>query len=81
MAAARVALAEAYVKANQSDAALDQLHAAVKLEAENPVLWERLGDLEKSLNHADAAKEAYSAALKLQEDKPLQKRIRTKMSF
>ncbi len=79
--AARVAIAGLYLKTSQTDAAIEQLRAAVKQDAQNASLWEQIGDAEKSGNHPDAAREAYANALKLQAAKGDQKRIRSKMAF
>lgn len=79
--AARTALAEVYIKANQPEQALAELQAVTRLDKENPAVWERLGDVEKSLNHAAEARDAYATALKLEFDKSDQKRVRTKMAF
>jgi len=79
--AARTALAEVFIRANQPDAALEQLRAASRLDAQNAAVWERIGDVEKSLNHATEARDAYGTALKLEIEKGDQKRVRTKMAF
>ena len=79
--AARTALAELLIKSNQVPAGLDELHAAARLDAQNAAVWERIGDVEKSLNHAAEARDAYGTALKLQSEKAGQKRVRTKMAF
>ena len=79
--AARVALAGLYLKSNQAAAAVEQLRAAAKLDAQNASLWEQIGDAEKSLNHSDAAREAYATALELQIEKNDRKRISRKMTF
>jgi tetratricopeptide (TPR) repeat protein len=78
---ARVALAGQLAKANQTDAALEQLHAAVKVEAQNAMLWEQIGDLEKTLSHTNEARDAYATALKLETENAGRKRLRTKMAF
>ena len=80
-AAARTALAELYIKTNQAQAGLDELRAVSRLQAENAAVWERIGDVEKSLNHAAEARDAYATALKLDAEKADQKRVRTKMAF
>ncbi len=78
---ARVALAGQLAKANQADAALEQLRTAVTAEANTAMLWEQIGDLEKSLNHANEAREAYATALRLENENAGRKRLRTKMAF
>ena len=78
---ARVALAGLYLKANQPDMALEQLHEAAKNDQQNASIQEMTGDAEKSLGHTDAARAAYDAALKLQMEKADRKRIRAKMAF
>jgi Flp pilus assembly protein TadD len=79
--AARTALAELLIKTNQTQAGLDELRATSRLDAQNSVVWERIGDVEKSLNHAAEARDAYATALKLESGKTDQKRVRTKMAF
>ena len=79
--AARSALAELLIKTNQTQAGLDELRAASRLDAQNAALWERIGDVEKSLNHPAEARDAYATALKLESEKSGQKRLRTKMAF
>jgi tetratricopeptide (TPR) repeat protein len=78
---ARTALAEEYIKTNQPEQALDQLQAVTRFDQQDPAVWERIGDVQKSLNHADEARDAYATALKLEFDKSDQKRVRTKMAF
>jgi predicted Zn-dependent protease len=79
--AARIALAELLIKSNQAQAGLDELRAASRLDDQNAAVWERIGDVEKSLNHTAEARDAYATALKLEFEKSDQKRIRTKMAF
>ncbi len=79
--AARTALAELYIKSNQVQPGLDELRAVSRIDAENASIWERIGDVEKSLNHATEARDAYATALKLEAEKSDQKRVRTKMAF
>ena len=79
--AARVALAGQLVKAKQPEAALDQLRATVKLDDQNPSLWEQIGDVEHTLNHTAESRTAYAAALKLESENADRKRLRTKMAF
>ena len=79
--AARTALAELLIKSNQTQAGLDELRAASRLDAQNAAVWERIGDVEKSLSHTNEARDAYAAALKLESEKSDQKRVRTKMAF
>ena len=57
------------------------LRAVSRLDADNASVWERIGDVEKSLNHATEARDAYATALKLESEKADQKRVRTKMAF
>ncbi|HVW86676.1 MAG TPA: tetratricopeptide repeat protein, partial [Bryobacteraceae bacterium] len=78
---ARIALADQLIKANQPAAALDQLRTAVKTQSQDATLWERIGDVERSLNRQAESKEAYATALKLGADNANRKRIRTKMAF
>jgi Flp pilus assembly protein TadD len=79
--AARTALAELLIKSNQVQGGLDELRAASRLDAQNAAVWERIGDVEKSLNHLAEARDAYATALKLESEKSDQKRVRTKMAF
>jgi predicted Zn-dependent protease len=79
--AARLALAAELSKGKQPAAALEQLHSGVKLDAQNAVLWEQLGDAERSAHHPKESREAYEAALRLGEGKADRKRIQTKMAF
>jgi Tfp pilus assembly protein PilF len=79
--AARVALAGQLAKSDQPEAALEQLRTAVKTEANNPALWEQIGDIEKSLNHPAEARDAYATAMKLESEGADRKRLRTKMAF
>ena len=79
--AARTALAELLIKSNQTQAGLDELRAASRLDAQNAAVWERIGDVEKSLSHTPEARDAYATALKLESEKSDQKRVRTKMAF
>jgi predicted Zn-dependent protease len=79
--AARIALAGLYLKSNKGDLALVQLRAAAQLEKQNASLWERIGDVEKSLNHTEEARQAWATALKLQIEKAERKRIRDKMAY
>jgi tetratricopeptide (TPR) repeat protein len=79
--AARLALADVLIKTNQPEGGLEQLRAASRLDDKNAAVWERIGDLEKSLNHATEARDAYATALKLESVKSDQKRVRTKMAF
>jgi len=78
---ARVALASLYLKTNQADAAVEQLRAASKSDAQNATIWEMIGDAEKARNHPDDAKMAYETAMKLRIEKGDRKRIRAKMTF
>ncbi len=78
---ARTALAELLIKSNQTQAGLDELHAAARLDAQNPAVFERIGDAEKSLGRATEARDAYATAMKLEVEKPDQKRLRNKMTF
>ena len=78
---ARTALASELLKSNQPEAALDQLRAAAKLDAQNATLWERIGDTERTLGHSAEAKTAYAEAMKLGVEKSDRKRIGNKMAF
>jgi predicted negative regulator of RcsB-dependent stress response len=69
------------IRANQTEAGLEQLRAASRLDDKNAAVWERIGDVEKSLNHTTEARDAYATALKLESEKSDQKRVRTKMAF
>jgi tetratricopeptide (TPR) repeat protein len=79
--AARIALADVLSKSGQNEAALEQLRAATKTDSQNATLFERIGDLEKSLNHPAQAREAWDTALKLGADKSDRKRLQSKMAF
>ncbi len=79
--AARMALAELLISGNQIEAGLAELRAASRLDAQNAVVWERIGDAEKSLNHATEARDAWAQAMKLEIEKADRKRVRNKMAF
>jgi len=78
---ARIALAAQFLKANQPEAGLEQLQAALKVESGNASLWEQAGDAHRALKQSDQSRTAYTEALKLEEDKAARKRIRAKMAF
>jgi tetratricopeptide (TPR) repeat protein len=78
---ARIALASLYLKTNQPDAAVEQLRAASKSDAQNATVWEMRGDAEKAANHPDEARQSYETAMKLRIEKGDRKRIRAKMNF
>ncbi len=44
------------IKSAQAEAGLDELRAASRLDAQNASVFERIGDVEKSLNHAAEAR-------------------------
>ncbi len=77
---ARIALAAQFLKANQPEAGLEQLQAALKVESGNASLWEQAGDAHRALKQSDQSRTAYTEALKLEEDKAARKRIRAKMA-
>jgi tetratricopeptide (TPR) repeat protein len=78
--AARIALAGQLAKANQPADALEQLRAAAKLDDQNGVVWEQIGDVEHTLNHGAESRAAYATALKLESENANRKRLRTKMA-
>jgi tetratricopeptide (TPR) repeat protein len=78
--AARLALAGLLQKAGDSTAALGQLREAQKLDGKNSGIYERIGDLESSLNHSAEARDAYESALKNSPDSQTRKRIRGKLA-
>ncbi len=79
--AARIALADVLTKTNDSDGALDQLHQVTKQDAQDPALFERIGDLESARQHAAEARTAYQAALDLKPARATRKRIANKLSL
>ncbi len=79
--AARLALADQLIRAKLPEQALEQLQAAAKLDPQNASTWERIGDVEHTLNHTSESREAYASALKAGGDKPDRKRLQSKMAF
>jgi tetratricopeptide (TPR) repeat protein len=77
--AARLALADLLVKANDRDGSLAQLYQASKEDAQDPALFERIGDLEAARQHVPEAQTAYRAALDLKPERALRKRLETKL--
>ena len=63
--AARIALADLLAKSGDRDGALDQLRQATKQDAQDPDLFERIGDLEAARQHPAEARAAYQSALAL----------------
>jgi tetratricopeptide (TPR) repeat protein len=77
--AARLALAELYLKVNNADAALVEFQEASKLQRENALIYEQIGDLERARNRYEQAGAAYQSALKYAPDNASRKRIRAKI--
>jgi protein O-mannosyl-transferase len=77
--AARVALADVLIKTNDRDGALDQLRAVTKQNAQDPALFERIGDLEAARQHPADARTAYQSALNLKPERAMRKRIENKV--
>lgn len=77
--AARRALADVYVKLKNTDAAIQQLQAAVKAQPRNALVYEQLGDIEQSRGRAQEAATAWRTALEQSADDAEKKRIRRKL--
>jgi len=77
--AAHIALADILAKTNDSDGALDQLRQVTKSNSQDPVLLERIGDLEAARKHSAEARMAYQSALNLKPERTLRKRIENKL--
>ena len=77
--AARLALAELLEKTGDTAAAVQELQQALKGDAKNASIQERIGDLEAKQNHAPESKAAYEFALKNAPDSETAKRIKRKL--
>jgi tetratricopeptide (TPR) repeat protein len=76
--AARIALADVLIKTSDREGALDQLRQAAAQDLQDPVLFERIGDLEVTQKHFREANAAYKSALNLKLSRGLRKRIEDK---
>jgi predicted negative regulator of RcsB-dependent stress response len=72
-------LADALVKTNDQQGALDQLHEVTKQDSQDPALFERIGDLEAAGQHTTEARLAYQSALNLKPERALRKRLENKL--
>jgi tetratricopeptide (TPR) repeat protein len=77
--AARIALADLLAKSGDRDGALDQLRQATKQDAQDPDLFERIGDLEAARQHPAEARAAYQSALALKPAHATRKRVENKL--
>jgi tetratricopeptide (TPR) repeat protein len=77
--AARIALADVLVRTNDRDGALGQLRAASQQDSQDPLLFERIGDLEAAGQRAAEARTAYQSALGLKPEHTVRKRIENKV--
>ncbi len=76
--AARSALADLLAKTGDRDGALDQLRQVTKQNAQDPDLFERIGDLEAAGQRPAEARAAYQSALNLKPARAERKRIEKK---
>jgi tetratricopeptide (TPR) repeat protein len=77
--AARIALADLLAKIGDRDGALDQLRQVTKQDAQDPDLFERIGDLEAARQHPNEARAAYQSALALKPAHATRKRVENKL--
>jgi predicted negative regulator of RcsB-dependent stress response len=75
-----MALAELYEQKRDFDHAFEQLSKALEAHSSNPLLLERLGDLESLRGNPSAASDAYRRALAGVIDRETRKRVRSKVS-
>ncbi len=78
--AARLALAELHGEAGDPAAALEQLNQACARQPGNAVIFEQIGDLEKTRGRTAQASGAYESALQYAPDRKTKKRLRKKLS-
>ncbi len=78
-AAARMALANLFAKDGQTTEAIEQLQEVLKRGPGNLELFERLGDLQKSLGRAEEARLSYESALKFATDSAARSRLKKKI--
>jgi tetratricopeptide (TPR) repeat protein len=77
--AARIALAGLLAKTGDTDAAIQELRQASTAGAQNPDIFEQIGDLEAGRQHATEARAAYQSAIDLTSDRGARKRIGNKI--
>ena len=78
--AVRLALSDLYEQKRDFDNASKELSESLALQPANPVLLERLGDLEGQRGRTTEAKNAYGRVLSGKIDRETRKRVRSKMS-
>src|SRR5579883_3416671 len=76
---ARLALAGLFIKTGANDQALEQLHQLSREDAQNPDVFEQIGDLEAARQNSAAARSAYESALALKPARASRKRIGSKL--
>jgi tetratricopeptide (TPR) repeat protein len=76
---ARIALAGLLIKTGENDRALEQLQQVSKQDAQNPEVFEQIGDLEAGRHSTAAARSAYESALALKPGGAIRKRIANKL--
>src|SRR5579872_1578228 len=76
---AQLALAGLLVKTGANDQALEQLRRVSKQDAQNPDVFEQIGDLEAARHDGAAARSAYQSALALKPPRTARKRIGSKL--
>ena len=76
---ARLALAGLLIKTGANDQALEQLRLVSKADAQNPEVFEQIGDLEAGRHNAGEARSAYQTALALKPNGAIRKRIANKL--
>ncbi len=79
--AARRALAVLLVKIGDGEAALTELRAVSQRDAQNPDVFEQIGDLEAARQHPAEARAAFESALGLKPDRSTRKRIDNKLKM
>jgi len=77
--AVRVALAELYAQKQDFEAASRELRDSLALQPANPLLLERLGDVEMQRGQTAAALDAYQRVLSGTIDRETRKRVRSKI--
>jgi tetratricopeptide (TPR) repeat protein len=78
--AVRLALAELYEQKLDFENAANELRESLAMQPANPLLLERLGDLESDRGRTAAALDAYQRVLSGTIDRETRKRVRSKMS-
>ena len=76
---ARLALASLLAKNGANDQALEQLRQVSKQDAQNPEVFEQIGDLEAERHNTGEARSAYQSALALKPGGAAKKRITNKL--